>query len=327
MSAPFRGLIWDDPDAPGDAPRPTRTAIFMLLGAAVLILGLNWPIMAFTLESVTPIWMAAARVSGAAVVMFLVGLGRRSLVTPPRPDVPMVISVAIFRLSAVMVLVFFALRLVPSGRASVLVWTTSLWTVPLAAVFLRERMTTRKWTGLGIGVAGIVLLSEIWRNDWEDTSVIVGTGLLLLAAITSAATAVHIRRHKWTIDPLQAAPWQLAGAAIPLVTLGLIVDGPPTWTWTLGLVGALLYQAVLASGLAFWAQIVVLRNLSAVTTNLTMTGVPVLGVVSSAVVLDEPITFSLAVGMALIITGVVVNLLGDRATQTAPAPTRDTGPG
>ena len=326
MSAPFRGLIWDDPEARGDAPQPTRAAIFILLGSAVVILGLNWPVMAFTLESVTPIWMAASRVLGAAVLMFGISTARRTLTPPPRNDVPMIISVAIFRLSAVMVLVFFALRLVPSGRASVLVWTTSLWTVPFAALFLRERMTGRKWIGLTIGVAGIVLLSEVWRNDWEDTSVLVGTGLLLVAAIASAATAVHIRGHSWTIDPLQAAPWQLAGAAIPLIALGLVVDGPPDWAWTPGLIAALAYQAILASGLAFWAQIVVLRNLSAVTTNLTMTGVPVLGVVSSAFVLHEPITLSLGVGMALIIAGVVVNLLGDRATVTIPAPTRDTGP-
>ncbi len=287
----------------------SRPAVFGLLAIAVTVLGLNWPIMTITLRSVTPIWMAAIRVGVATVAVGLFLLARRDLTVPPRRDVPMIVSVSVFRLATVMVLVFFALQLVPAGRASVLVWTTSLWTVPIAALFLHERMTPRKWIGLSIGVIGVVVLSGIWANDWSEPSVLIGTGLLLAAAVVSASTAVHVRRHRWTIDPIQALPWQLAGATIPLVALGLIVDGAPSVEWTPQLIGMMAYQGILASGLAFWAQIVVLRSFSAVSTNLTMTGVPVLGVTSSALVLGERVSFTLLAGMTLVIVGVVVNLL------------------
>ena len=304
----------------GSSVTLSRPAVFGLLAIAVTVLGLNWPIMTITLRSVTPIWMAAIRVGVATLAVGLFLLARRDLTVPPRRDLPMIVSVAVFRLATVMVLVFFALRLVPAGRASVLVWTTSLWTVPIAALFLRERMTPRKWFGLTIGVFGVVVLSGIWANDWSEPSVLIGTGLLLAAAVVSASTAVHVRRHRWTIDPIQALPWQLAGATIPLVALGLIVDGPPLVEWTPQLIGMMAYQGILASGVAFWAQIVVLRSFSAVSTNLTMTGVPVLGVTSSALVLGERIPLTLLVGMTLVIVGVVVNLLaGERPDQFHPA--------
>lgn len=312
MSAPYRGLIWATDDAPGTERRLARPAIYGLLALAVIVLGLNWPIMVTGLRSITPIWMAALRVAGAAATVLVIGALTGNLVVPPRRDLPMIVSVSIFRLATVMVLVFFALRLVPAGRASVLVWTTSLWTVPIAAMFLRDRMSSRRWVALVAGVTGVVTLSEIWNNDWREPEVLLGTGLLLLAAIVSASTAVHIRRHHWTINPLQALPWQLVGAALPLALLGYVVDGPPVIDWTPQLIWVMGYQAVLASFVAFWAQIVVLRNLSAVSTNLTMAGVPVIGVISSAVVLGEDITAALLIGMALVLAGVALNVLSDR---------------
>ena len=81
----------------------------------------------------------------------------------------------------------------------------------------------------------------------------------------------------------------------------------------------MLYQGLLATGIAFWVQIVILRNLSAVSTNLTLMAVPVVGVVSSAVILGEDVTTSLVVGLVLVIVGVAVNLLSDRdATVEQP---------
>jgi drug/metabolite transporter (DMT)-like permease len=226
----------------------------------------------------------------------------------------MVLSLAVFRLAAVFVLVFTALQMVPPGRSSVVVWTTSLWTVPIAAIFLGERMSGRRWVGLALGITGVLVLFEPWGFDWTEPGVALGHGLLILAAITNAATAVHIRAHHWTITPLEAIPWQLVGAGLLLVVLGLVVEGPPVIDWTPQLVWVVLYQGVLATGIAFWAQIVILRNLSAVSTNLTLMAVPVIGVVSSALLLGEEITTSLAIGLILVVIGVAVNLLSDRTS-------------
>jgi drug/metabolite transporter (DMT)-like permease len=294
--------------------RPSRLVIYLLLATVVLVLGLNWPIMATGIKSISPIWMGVFRIAGAAVVVITIGVVRGKLAVPPLADLPMVLSLAVFRLAAVFVLVFTALQMVPPGRSSVVVWTTSLWTVPIAAIFLGERMSGRRWVGLALGIAGVLVLFEPWGFDWTEQGVALGHGLLILAAITNAATAVHIRAHHWTITPLEAIPWQLVGAGLILVVLGLVVEGPPVIDWTPQLVWVVLYQGVLATGIAFWAQIVILRNLSAVSTNLTLMAVPVIGVVSSALLLGEEITTSLAVGLILVVIGVAVNLLSDRTS-------------
>lgn len=318
MSALDRETLWDTGDDGEDhasGRNLSKPLVYLLLGYAVVVLGLNWPVMATGLRSISPIWMAAFRAGGAALVVGVASAVTGNIVIPPRRDLPIVASVAAFRLATLMTLVFFALQLVPAGRASVLVWTTALWTVPIAAVFLGEKVTRRRWVGLLIGIAGVIAVSQVWENDWGNRDVVIGAGLLLLGSIVNASTAVHIRRHRWTIKPHQALPWQLVGATIPLTVLALIVEGVPNIDWTPQLVGILFYQAALATGTAFWAQIVVLRNLSAVSTNLTMMGVPIVGVVSSVIFLDERVTVALAIGMVLVFIGVSINVLTDREEQ------------
>ena len=315
MTGRIKDLIWLDDGRTGEARRLTRLAIYVLLATVVLVLGFNWPVMATGIKSITPIWMGVFRVSGALAVAMTVAAASGNLALPPRRDLPIVASLAVFRLASVFVLVFFALELVPPGRSSVVVWTTSLWTVPIAAIFLGERMSGRRWAGLALGIIGIIVLFEPWAFDWEEPGVALGHGLLILAAIVNAATAVHIRGHRWSITPLEAIPWQLLGAAVILIVLGLAVDGWPVIDWTPQLVWVVLYQGLLATGIAFWAQIVILRNLSAVSTNLTLMAVPVIGVVSSAILLGEEITTTLTLALMLVIVGVALNLLSD---QDAP---------
>lgn len=286
--------------------------IYVLLAAAVVILGFNWPLMATGIKSISPVWMGAFRVVGGAATVLVIATASKNLRIPPRRDLPVIASLAVFRLAVVFVLVFTALELVPANESAVVVWTASLWTVPIAAVFLGERVSRPLWVGLALGVVGVVVLFAPWALDWNDPGVALGHGLLLLAAIINAATAVHIRGHRWTITPLQALPWQLAGASVLLITFGFIREGFPVIDWTPQLAMIVAYQGVLASGVALWAYIVVFRNMATVSANLTLMGVPVVGVISSTLILGEQMTATLAIGLALVIAGVSINLISDR---------------
>lgn len=297
-------------DAP---PSISHAGAFGLLALTVAILGFNWPLLAIALEDISPMWLSTLRLGGATLVVVGVSMGRGRMARPVRGDVPLLLSVGIFRLALVMVLVFIALRFVPPGRASVLVWTASLWTVPLAAVFLAERMTTRRWVGLLTGIGGIVILVEPWQAQ-PDPRAFLGYGLLLLAAIANAATAVHIRRHRWVTSPLALLPWQLVAATVPVAVLTYALEGPLRVDWTPLLIAIVVYEGALASGLAMWAQITVLRQLPAVTTNLTLMLVPVVGVASSILVVGEHLTVVAALGAVAVVVGVMTGVGLDRKT-------------
>ncbi len=311
MTSWFRELIWESPDDRVNRRELTRPAVYGLLVLVTLILGLNWPVMATGVASISPVWMGVFRVAGAMLVIIPLTVSTGNFVPPGRSDLPIISTLAVFRLAAVFFLVFTALELVPPGRSSVIVWTNSLWTVPIAAVFLGEGMTGKRWLGLTLGVIGIIVLFDPWGLTWSEPGVALGHALLILAAILNAATSVHIRGHRWTMTPLQAIPWQLGGALIILLAIALLQEGLPVIEWTIPLGLVVAYQGILATGVAFWAQIVILRNLAAVSTNLTLMAVPVVGVVSSAIFVGEDITATLLAGLVLIVAGVTLNLLSD----------------
>lgn len=288
-----------------------------LLAATVLILGCNWPLLAIGLQQISPLWLTTFRLLGATAVIFVVALGTGRLRPPSRADLPVLFSVAVGRLMLVMVLVFTALRLVPPGRSSVLVWTSSLWTVPMAVLILGEHMTRRRWEGLALGIAGIVVMVEPWNAEL-DSSVLTGYGLLLAAAVIQAATAVHVRHHRWRSSAIELLPWQLALAAIPIALATVAIEGLPSISWNPGLIGIVVYQGALATGFALWAQLTVLRLLPAITTNLSLMMVPVLGLVSSIVVVGERLTVTSGLATVMIGAGVVLGVGLVRGQATPP---------
>lgn len=302
----------------GEAASPTRLGTYLLLATVVVTLGVNWPILAMGLDYVSPAWMTVLRLISAWVVVLLITMTTGRLRRPHPTDTAIVWSVGLVRLALVYFVVLTGLQFVPPGRSSVLVWTSSLWTVPLAWVFLRERMSPPRWVGLIVGIGGIVVLVGPGRLLGEEA--LLGHGLLLVAAVASAAVAVHIRGHRWAGTPLELLPWQLGVAAVPVVILTLAVEGIPRIDWDLRFVLIVVYQGVFATGLALWAQVSVLRHLPAVSTNLSLMAVPVVGLSSSALISGERITPGVLAALAMIIVGVSFNLMADAREHRSPEP-------
>ncbi len=288
-----------------------------MLGITVLILGINWPIMKQGLESIEPIWFAFVRVTSAGIVVAAVVLAKGRLRPPPREDWPVVLSVGLAGTGIHLAILFTALQYVPAGRSSVLVWTAALWTVPIASVTLGERMSPRRWLGLIAGIIGIVLLFEPWRFSWSDGDVVLGNGLLLGTAVLQAAVLVHTRAHRWRTGPTDALPWQMLTAAVPLLVVALVVEGPLHIDWSVGFAGIVAYQAVAATGFSAWSRQIVVLSLRATTVSLVMMAIPLVGLIASVVALDETVTAAAAFGVVAIGIGVSMSVLAERVDRVA----------
>jgi drug/metabolite transporter (DMT)-like permease len=249
---------------------------------------------------------------GGAALVVAAAMSTRGIPRPRAADRPILWSVGLLRLALVTALVFSALEFVPPGRSSILVYTASLWTVPLAVAFLHERLTAFRLAGLALGSAGVALLFEPWALAWSDTQVLVGLGMLLVAAIANAATTVHIRAHRWAGTPFELMPWQFTVAAVPIAVLAAAIEGVPNIRWTGVTVAVVAYQILLGSAFGFWGLLTISRSLPAITTNLTLMAVPVVGLVSSIIIANERLTPAVAVSLVLILAGVGLGVLSDR---------------
>jgi drug/metabolite transporter (DMT)-like permease len=178
--------------------------------------------------------------------------------------------------------------------------------------FLHERLTSHRILGLVLGSVGVVLLVEPWALDWGDTNLVLGLGMLLVAAVANAASTVHIRAHRWAGTPFELMPWQFAVAAIPIAALASVIERMPDIRWTVATVGVVAYQILLGSAFGFWGLLTISRSLPAITTNLTLMAVPVVGLASSIAIANEQLTPAVAVSLVLILAGVGLGVLSDR---------------
>jgi drug/metabolite transporter (DMT)-like permease len=282
---------------------------WLQLAANVILFGLSWPIIKIGLEASTPLWFAAARATLSATTAFvlLACLGR--LAWPHRADWPIVLSVGALQLSCFFAFSNLGMESLPAGRSSVFAYTAMLWVVPLS-LMVGEKVGWRAVAGVLLGLAGIVVLVEPLRFDWNDRAIIWGHVWLLLAGFTWAIAIVHIRRHRWKLEPLDALPWQMSVATVLLWIFALIaepaghldLDRKDLWM-------SLLYIGAFAGPIATWAAVSVGRALPPVVGSVGMLGVPLLSIASSVVLLGETITAPLAIGTALVIAGIAIVIL------------------
>jgi len=288
------------------------TALFVVV---VLAWGINWSVTKQLVEAIPPLWTSAIRswiaLMGLLVVLQLSG----NLIVPKPGDIPVVLSVALLHMTLFSVLVAAGLRFLPASKGIVLGYTTPLWVALATPMVWKERLSGPNVAGVVLGVLGLGVILNPASLDWGDHNVMIGAGMVILAAICWAVNIIYIRLHRWIASPLQLLVWQLLVASVVLSAMAIIMEGWPHVRWSPHLAVLLLYSGFIGTGLAYWAMSMVNRSLPALTTSLGLTATPVVGIVAAAVILGEPVNTTLAVAAALIVGGIALTTLVDRAAR------------
>jgi len=283
---------------------PTRAAWLLL--AVVVLWGANWPVMKVGVEAIPPITFAAVRLVLGGATLALVAAWKGELAWPARADWPVVAGVGVLQMAGFLGLVTFGLQYVPAGRSAILAYTTSLWVVPLATLVLGERLAGLRLIGFVLGIGGVAVLFNPFGFDWSNPDVLLGNGLLLLAALLWALLIVQVRGHRMQGSPLSLGPWQFAVGALVLVPLAAWLEAGRAVAWSPALAVILFYNGPLATGFCFWAMLTVTRALPAITTSLSSLAVPVTGMLLSSLTIGESLTLTNLAGLALILGGVAL---------------------
>jgi len=164
---------------------------------------------------------------------------------------------------------------------------------------------------LVLGMAGVAVMFNPFGFDWNDPHTVLGNGLLLFAALLWAILIVQVRGHRWQGSPLSLAPWQLGIAACAMLPFVFMFEDLSTIQWGSSLGWVLLYNGPIATAFCFWAMLTVTRALPAITTSLGTLCVPLVGYVSAAIALHEPITLYNTFGFGLILSGLVLATYSD----------------
>lgn len=287
---------------------PRRQALSLLI-VVVLAWGFTWIVSKLLLQYMTPLWAVAARSVVGAAALLALGLALRRVAWPVRADIPVILSVGLLHMGAFAALVSLGLQYVPAGRSVVLAYTTPLWVIPAARVFLGESIGRGRQLGLALGVLGLAVIFNPLAFDWGNREAVFGNGLVLLAALCWAANIVYVRAHRWVTPPFELAFWQALLASGVLAPVAWAAEGAPRVVWHADLAWLLGYGGVFGIAVAYWAAVNVNRSLPAGVTAIGLLGVPVVGLLCSAAMLHEPLTLPLSLGMAFIVGGIAAGVL------------------
>jgi drug/metabolite transporter (DMT)-like permease len=128
-------------------------------------------------------------------------------------------------------------------------------------------------------------------------------GLLLAVAtgVTWAAGTVYLKWARIEGDPVAIAAWQLVVALVFVVVCLPLVEGSLQVTQASGAaLFGMVFTGLAGSGLAYFLWFRIVRSLPAMTASLGILSAPVIGVISTFIVLGERPTVPDIIGFVLI---------------------------
>ncbi len=287
----------------------SRVRFFSLAAFLIIIWGSAFTMVDVAVATLSPIWVVAARVSLAALIItgYTVSKGLR---LPPLKDIRWR-WYPILGLTG-MVLPFYLIgegqKTIESGISAIIVGAMPIITIILAHFFTQEKMTPLKLFGFLIGFCGIVLLfipkdfSLNLVSDWKAQS------LVLMAAFFYALTTILAKRAPETHAAVGASMMLICGAVIS--TLWALIEGVPT-----AAPAPIVYLMILglALGSTGIATILYLYMIDVKGTTIMASinyFVPVASVVFGIWLLGEDLTAQKILAFIIVLSGVLISRIG-----------------
>lgn len=270
---------------------------------AIVIGGANFVAVAISNEGLPPFWGAALRFGLAALLMAGIVLVAKIAFPRGKALVGATLYGAI-AFGGAYASAYYSLQFLPAGMLSIMLALSPLLTAFLAPLHGLERLRLPVVVGGVLAVAGVALvLREQATLDAPVSALLASVLFALCAAESSVVVKQFPRAH-----PLATNAVGMASGAVVLVVASLVAR--ETWLLpsTFRVAGAVAYLIVVGSILLFLLFLYTLARLPVTSTVFQFALMPLVTVVLAALLLDQPVTWALAVGAVLVIVGVYVGI-------------------
>jgi O-acetylserine/cysteine efflux transporter len=294
------------------APAPFSRGDGLRALAVVLIWGLNFVVMKLGLQSLSP-WLLGALRFAAAALPFV------WFVRPPPLPWRFIAGYGLAQGLGQFGFLFLGLKLgMTAGMASVVMQTQAFVTLLLALPLLGERALPRQWLGVGVALAGLVLIAAA-HGEGPGQMTLAGFVLTLSAAFMWAVSNLVARRASQiaTYEPFPFVVWSSVFPIVPFALIALWADGPARVAQQLqGMDAAawfaVFYLALGATLLAYslWTRLLQ-RHAAARVAPFSLL-VPVVGLWAAWAAFGEVPGVLQWVGAGAVLLGLVVNQFGGR---------------
>ena len=192
-----------------------------------------------------------------------------------------------------------------AARSTVLMSTYPFFTAFFAHFFVPgDRLSTPKVVGLVLSFAGVVL---IFAESLALPGIyLLGDVLVLFSGILLGLRQVVIKRLVHGMHPYKVLFWQSLLSLPVFWTFSAVFERDAAYSWTPPVLGAILYQGVVVAGLCFIIWVSLMKRHSASRLGAFGFATTVCGVLLSALLLDEALSWLLLLSTVLVAAGIVV---------------------
>jgi len=278
----------------------------------VVVWGLNFVVIKVGLHNMPPLMLAGLR-------FLLVAFPALFFVARPKIPFRLLLGYGLTISFGQFAFLFCAINFgMPAGLASLVLQAQAFFTIILGALVFGERLQGKQLVGIALAVVGVLVLAEASLNGQHVA--LLGFLLTLSAAFCWASGNIFNKK----IMQLETRPavmslvvWSALIPIVPFMVASYLLDGPTVMlhslvTLDLTTILSLIYLAFVATivGYGIWGALLGRYETWRVAPLSLL--VPVVGIASAALLLDEKLGALQLVGALLVMAGLYINVFGLR---------------
>ena len=285
--------------------RPLDAVGAAIMVALTLSWGMNQVSIKLALPDIPPVIQATVR-SIVAVLVIVLWARMRGVSLTIRDGTLAGGLIAGVLFGVEFLLIFPGLTLTAASRASLFIYTAPFFVALGSTLLLGERLRAVQWLGMLCSFAGLTVafgLPDVARDGRQ----FIGDIMMVGAGAAWGATTVVIKATKLRSAPAEKVLAYQLVVSVPMLALAVLLMGermtamPSAWS-----LGWLAYQTlwVVCTTYAVWFAMVQRYSASRLSAFTFLT--PLFGVATGHFVLGEPISWSFALAVALVIGGLIL---------------------
>lgn len=278
-------------------------AHLMLIGAQMLY-GANYTIAKEVMPAyIQPFGFVLLRCLGAVTLFWMVGLFVKEKIDPK--DLPKLALCAVFGIVINQLMFFKGLSLTHPINAAVIMISTPILVLIMAAVIIKERITTKKALGIGIGMVGTLLILVMGKTLSFSSDTFTGDLLILVNASSYGVYLVLISPIMKKYHPITVIKWVFLFGLIMVFPFGYSEFTQIEWSsFPPNIIWATVFVVV---GLSFFAYLFNISALKYVSPSVVSTYIYLQPIIASTIAISlgkDELTWIKLLSALLICVGV-----------------------
>ena len=268
-----------------------------------------------------PFTFIAIRMAIASVLLALISLAITKRFTRDLPTIGKSVLVGMTIHGAYLGGCFYGVKQgMPAGITALICSLQPVLVSVFSSIFFQEKLSPRKWLGLGLGLAGLVLvIAPKLQSSGEQGLPMAGVIAVFIALLGGTSGTLLQKKFGSGVEVLSGTSWQYVATGSLMGSLALIFEGDQSITWNASFIFSLTWLIVALSIGAILILYFLLARSSAASVSSLYYLVPAVTAVEAYFLFGEKIGLVTAVGTLVTIAGVALVVRQGRAREvTSP---------